>query len=44
MNNKINEFESITHASLETGVYQLGISKVANGKIKHSKGFIWKFK
>lgn len=39
----ITEFESASEASRITGFYRKGISDCCNGKIKQSKGYIWKF-
>lgn len=42
--NLINEYESMTQAGLKTNSNISHISKVCNGKLKTTNGFIWKFK
>lgn len=40
----VKEYPSIKEASFQTGVSMQNISKCCLGKVKKSKGFIWKFK
>lgn len=42
--NIINEFESMSDAEIETGVFCSNISRVCNGTRKYAGGYIWKYK
>ena len=41
--NEIAEYESINIASIETGIYHSGISRVLNGTRNSAGGYKWKF-
>jgi len=40
----IAEYYGVTEASQKTGIHRQNISEVLNGRRKHARGFLWKYK